>query len=341
MANNKRRQRGQIHPLLLFSFLAFFMVGIIGFSSCSRRATITVLGEDSSNLNAMKALKGAYESDTGITINFQADEFSVANQKANQDFANGTGLYDIVLQYNFSLANFARNNYVYSINDLTSLLTDQSRRSFESDLFQNAWKEAGYYYADPNDPSKGEVAIGYPFAANTMMLVYNRSFFEDPKHQAGYKSKYGEDLKPPTTWKQFEQIASYFTAKDNSTAGVCLQGAAGSWLYYEWVNFLFGMNGAVMKKEHGWQGDRNTPITLDSPEAVEAAKFYLRLKPYNSGDFFSMDAEKQRERMRSGQVAMAIMWSDYIYDLVRHDGKADDRFGFAPIPGNKSMLAGS
>jgi ABC-type glycerol-3-phosphate transport system substrate-binding protein len=34
------------------------------------------------------------------------------------------------------------------------------------------------------------------------------------------------------------------------------------------------------------------------------------------------------------------MWSDYVYDLVRHDGKADDRFGFAPIPGNKSMLAG-
>jgi multiple sugar transport system substrate-binding protein len=324
----------------MFLFMAVFLLSAIVLSSCNRRATLTVLGENSSNLKAMRELKAAFEKDTGTTINFQADEFSVANQKANQDFANGTGLYDIVLQYNFSLASFSRNHYVYTINDLSSLISDPSRRSFESNLFQNAWKEVGYYYVDPNDPSKGDVAIGYPFAANTMLLVYNRNLFEDSKHQAAFKSKYGEDLKPPTTWKQFEQIASYFTAKDNSTAGVCLQGATGGWLYYEWVNFLFGMNGAVMKKEHGWQGDMNTLITLDSPEAIEAARFYLRLKSYNSGDFFSMDAEKQRERMRSGQVAMAVMWSDYVYDLVRHDDKADDRFGFAPIPGNKSMLAG-
>jgi multiple sugar transport system substrate-binding protein len=337
---NNTSSRGLVHPQLPLFLAALFLLGILAISSCNRTATVTVLGEDSSNLNAMKELKGAYEKEAGITIKFQADEFSVANQKANQDFANGTGLYDIVLQYNFSLASFSRNRYVYTINDLNSLIADQQRRSFESNLFQNAWKEVGYYYADPNDPSKGEVAMGYPFAANTMVLVYNRRLFEDPTHQAAYKAKFGEDLKPPATWKQFEQVASYFTAKDNSTAGVCLQGADGGWLYYEWVNFLFGMNGAVMKKERGWQGDMNTPITLDSPEAIEAAKFYLRLKPYNSGDFFSMDAEKQRERMRTGQVAMAIMWSDYIYDLVHHDGKSDDRYGFAPIPGDKSMLAG-
>lgn len=326
-----------------FLFLALAILAVVVFAlivSRDRKATITVLGEDSSNLNAMKELKDRYEQKTGTTINFQADEFSVANQKANQDFANGTGLYDVVLQYNFSLANFSRNHYVYTVAEISSFISDQSRRGFESNLFQNAWKEVGYYYADPNDATRGEVAIGYPFAANTMLLVYNRLLFEDPKHQIGYKLKYGEDLKPPVTWKQFEQVASYFTSKENSTSGVCLQGAAQGWLYYEWVNFLFGMNGAVMKKEHGWQGDVNTPITLDSPEAIDAAKFYLRLKPYNSGDFFSMDAEKQRERMRSGGVALAIMWSDYVYDLIRHDGKVDDRFGFAPIPGNKSMLAG-
>lgn len=335
---------GSSKAAAFFVLSLFVSLTLVSCNSCNNltdhKTSIAILGEDSSNLKAMQDLKDTYEKKAGVVLEFNADSFEVADQKANQDFSKGTGIYDIVLQYNFSLASFARNKYVFTLDELRQYVSEQSTKSFEADLFPNAWKEVGFYYRDPNDTSKGEVAIGYPFAANTMLLVYNRKLFEDPKHQAAYKQRYNEDLAPPKTWVQFEQIAAYFTPKDKSTAGVCLQGGSDAWLYYEWCNFLFGMGGAVMNKEFGWQSDATTPITLDSPQAIEAAKFYLRLKPYNTGDFFSMDAEKQREKMRTGQVAMAIMWSDYLYDLAFPKGQPDDRFGFAPIPGAKSMLAG-
>ena len=45
--------------------------------------------------------------------------------------------------------------------------------------------------------------------------------------------------------------------------------------------------------------------------------------------------------MKNGNVAMAIIWSDLAYDLIKlKNNNFDERFGFAPIPGNKSGLAG-
>jgi multiple sugar transport system substrate-binding protein len=152
---------------------------------------------------------------------------------------------------------------------------------------------------------------------------------------------YNEELQVPTNWEQFARVAQFFTQPQNKTYGVCLQGAVGGWLYYEWMNFLFGMGGKVMDKKYGWQGDENTKILLNTPEAIKAAKYYYSLKPYSVGNFTNVDAYEQVKIMKEGNVAMAIIWSDLAYStVVKPDNSFDNRFGFTPIPGNKSMLAG-
>src|SRR5437764_15487705 len=90
--------------------LAFGLMGVGCKSSDAPR--ITVLGEDSSNLKAIRTLRTEYESAKNVRLEFNADEFNIANQKANTDLANHTGVYDLILQYNFSLASFSRNRYV-------------------------------------------------------------------------------------------------------------------------------------------------------------------------------------------------------------------------------------
>jgi ABC-type glycerol-3-phosphate transport system substrate-binding protein len=96
-----------------------------------------------------------------------------------------------------------------------------------------------------------------------------------------------------------------------------------------------------MSKKFGWASDFSTPLELDTPIALDATRRYLRLKPYNAGDFFSVSASEQRRLMLGGNVALAIMWTDYLFDMVhRPDGTFRQNFGFAPIPGPVSMLAG-
>lgn len=328
---------------VIFKMFIAAVTIVIAISSCTNnneKKSITIIGENASNLKALNSLKGSYENEKNIKIDYKAFTFEEAFNKSNQDFANKTGLYDIVMQYNFSVSSFVRNNYIASLNELTKGIPDNTL-DFEKDLFDNAWKEVGYYYSNPDKPEEGLMKVGYPFATNTMILAYNKELFADEEYNKEYKSEYNEELAPPKTWKQYNQIAEFFTKPTKSLFGVCLQGATGSWLYYEWCNFLYGMGGKVMDKERGWEGNINTPILLNSEEAKNAARFYKGLKPYNKGDFFTIGAYEQLNLMKEGNVAMVIMWSDLAYELIiQNDGFFDERFGFSPIPGNVSGLAG-
>src|SRR5690348_6880896 len=81
---------------------------------------IVVFGEDSSNLKAYSLLADDFKAKTGVVVAFEGATFEQSVQKADADFRNGTSLYDIVLQYNFSLAPYVRNKYIADINDVFS-----------------------------------------------------------------------------------------------------------------------------------------------------------------------------------------------------------------------------
>mgnify|MGYP001566613600 CR=1 FL=1 len=325
-------------------FLFVIFVSLLTSCNNNREVKLTVLGENSSNLQAMEALKSTYEKKANIIIDFKPNTFEDAFNKANQDFSNKTGLYDIVLQYNFSLSSFVRNKYVYNLDELTQDIPPNAF-AFEADLFSNAWKEVSFYYKNPDNPNDGIVKVGYPFASNTMLLVYNKKMFDDSNNQSSFHLKYNEKLMVPQNWEQFYKVSEFFTYTNEQTKqenfGICLQGAEGGWLYYEFCVFLYGMGGAIMDKERGWEGSENTPITLQSPEAIQATKYYKSLKPFNAGNYFTIDVTSQTKIMKQGNVAMGFVWSDYLYNFVyENEGNLDDRFGFAPIPGGKSPLAG-
>jgi len=308
-----------------------------GQRASSPTSKLVVLGEDSSNVNAIQTVVGDFQRKTGIAVSFDKSTFEVSYQKANQDLTNGTGLYDIVMQYNFSLSSYVLNKWVLTIPELSTLIPNfADRRGFEADLFQEAWHEVGYF-RDPRG-QQGEIAVGYPFAANTMLLAYNKQMFDDSDAQKRFKDRFKRSLKPPTSWEDFKDVADFFTDKNKNTYGVALQGATDAWLYYEWASIAFSMGGGVMDKKRGWEGDESTPLLIDSPQSLLATRYYLSLKPFTVGDFFSTGGAEQRELLKKGNVAMGLMWSDYIFPLVAAQG--GDRFSFLPIPGKKSGLAG-
>ena len=327
------------HRNSLWRFICLVIVLTSVVLSCRQtiQKKITVLGEDSSNTKAMESLKDDYQKATGVEVQYAAFPLGVLGPKANQDLANGTGLYDIIMQYNFALSPFARNGWVFTVEDLEKVAPDFAarRKEIDSDIFPRVWREVGYYRMASGEQPK---AIGYPFAASSMILVYNKKMFDDSANRLAYRAKFGKDLTVPTSWDQFRQIAQFFTVPAKSTYGVALQGGKDGWLYYEWCNFAYSMGGGVMRKDYGWEGDASTPLLLDSPETIKATEFYVGLKPFNAGDYFSTGAAEQRELMKKGNVAMAIMWSGFLNGLL--SGPDDQTFGFAPIPGSKSMLSG-
>jgi ABC-type glycerol-3-phosphate transport system substrate-binding protein len=340
----------------MFRTLSTVLATVLGagamLTACDNsKREVVVLGEDSANIQAMEQTRTGFESSGSTRLRFEKVSFEDAETKAIQDFFNKSGKYDVVLQYNFLLSSFVRNGYVSPLSELKKGVPAE-KLAFESDITPKGWKEVGYYYKAPYTPESEIQAIGYPFAINTMLLVYNKKMFSEPSAIKAYAARYkGKALEPPKTWEDFRNVAEFFTNKSSAdtslhTHGLVLQGAADGWLYYEWMNFLFGQGGRTMNKEFGWMGGRNTQVELDSPTAIAAAKYYTSLKPFNAGDFFTTKPEQQMERLRGGKVAMAIMWTDYVPELIQLGKPEGQRvssaaeFGFAPTPGNVSMLAG-
>lgn len=319
--------------------LAIFTIVLATSCEEEKSKSVTIIGEDSATMSAISELKGAYEQETGVKVNLVALPFEEALEKSNIDLSEGTGLYDIILQYNFSLSSFVRNDYVYPLDELTQYVSKEDL-NFETDLFQADWEEVGYYYKDFKNPSKGKSKVGYPFASNTMLLAHNKAMFNDENNKAKYLEEFGKELVPPTNWDDFRNIAQFFTDKDNNQFGVCVEGAEGGWLYYQWVNMLFGMDGKVMDKERGWEGTVNTKVLLDTPQGVETMKYFESLRELNRGSFFDIDMYTQKELMKEGNVAMSLMWSDILYNLIDLEEGKESPFGFSPIPGNKSINAG-
>ncbi|MEM9409643.1 MAG: extracellular solute-binding protein [Planctomycetota bacterium] len=305
-------------------------------NSIKTKPQITLLGENTSNLEAISTLVGEYSSKSPVEVRVLPHTFDDAFKKSTQDFSAGTGRYDIVMQYNFSLSAFVQNGWVVTLDELVKGVPS-SRLSFEDKLFENAWREVGWYYKDPQDHDEGIQRVGYPFASNTMLLVYNKKLFEDRELVQNYNDRFGTELSPPRTWDEYKRLAEFFTMPERGTHGVCLEGAVGGWLYYDFTNFLFGQGGGVLEKERGWQGNADTPVILDSTEALKATKFFVDLKPFNAGNFFATDQFEKLQIMQNGKAAMAFMWSDTIPSLLEKNGQD---FGFAPIPGDKSILAG-
>jgi ABC-type glycerol-3-phosphate transport system substrate-binding protein len=295
---------------------------------------INCLAENTSHSEALESLRGEFEHEYRYLVDYEKLEATSLDRKSDNVLMNGVPYYDVILQNSYKLSTYMLNNWVHPLSYLRSL-APEADFSFEADIIPKIWKEIGFFPVIKNSEPE---PIGYPVTAATMLLVYNRKLFEDVRHKAAYRSEYSEDLIPPATWEQFRRIARYFTMPDEATFGVVLQGRD-NFLHFEWCNLAYNWGGGVMKKRYGWEGDADTPILIDSPETVAATKYYVSLKPYNYGDFFSTGQVEQQELMRTKKIAMAIMWSDSFYPLLQN--RDAENFGFAPLPGSLSVIAGT
>jgi len=322
-----------------FIFLMYLFL-VIPFCLCAQKISLSILAENTSTIQAMQVVEPLFEEKyPDIDLVFHPNTFDEAFDKSNEDFENGTSLYDVVIQYNFSLSSFVQNDYVYLLDELKAF-NPEADYSFEDNLLDNYWSELGQYYKNFSEPEKGYVKVGYPSAALTMLLMYNKEMYDNPVNQEKYKQEYATDLAPPSTWEEYYNQARFFTNKEAGTYGVCIEGGPAGFLYFELMNFVGNMGGKVMNKERGWQSTMNTEVTVTSKDFKEALSFYKSLKPYNNGSYHTIEQFEQMRLMKEGQTAMAFVWSDMIYPNLKNPDGFDNRFGFTPVPGKSSILGG-
>ncbi len=293
--------------------------------------TIRTIGEALPPLEAMAKMKHKFEERTGIEVVIEMYEHSEAVNKVMLDLNSRRGRYDFILQPHRELGRFVKSGHLES---LEKYLQDAKLRdpSFkpEEQLYQGLWKEISWY--------EGKI-YGFPFTALTMYMWYRKDLMDDPTERAGFKAKYGYDLKPATTWEEYRDIAEWFTRPEQGFYGTALQGKRHEALWYEWINFLYSFGGDMMEAK---SGSECGPIIVNSPAAIESLEYYKSLMKFSPPDTLNYFWDDVMALMQQDKTFELIMWNDATYAVAedKEASKVAGRMGFDLVPQGRGGKVG-
>lgn len=289
-----------------------------------RGKVIRLIGEDYPPLQAIEKIKSDFENVTGIKVEIERYEAEAVLQKIAFDLNSKTGRYDLIIQVYFDMGRLVTQKQVRPLTDfISNPRLHNPAFDPERDLFP-VWKTMGWYEGRP---------YGYPMMALTMYTWYRKDLFEDPKEKEAFRAKYGYELAPPNDWKQYREIAEFFTRPAKGLYGTLIQGKKHIALWQEYINFLYSFGGAVMDTSDPSQYG---PIVINSPEAVEATEYYKSLLRYSPADALNFTWDDALALMQQGKVAMCLMWTDSTYALEDpSQSKVAGKMGYAMIPAGR------
>lgn len=285
-----------------------------------QRGTLRVLLTDSLNSDAIKALLPNFTRTTGIEVEIVTRELSEMYDTIHRDRIDKQyDIYSIDMPW---LKEFAEKEMIAS---LTSFVGEHEKlfSVFSEDVWDKFSRIHGDIYA-------------IPYGFSVQLLFYRKDLFDKIKNQRLYFEWYGEELRLPKTWEEFNKIARLFTRKYNPDSetkyGVTLGGNAVSSAGCEFLVRLWAMNGSLFDQDRLFTDHETVRKALDN---------YLQAFAYADPRAADWRWNEQVEAFLNGDAAMMIMFTEYVSALTeKSHSKILDRYQVEVLPGKTSVLGG-
>jgi multiple sugar transport system substrate-binding protein len=314
-------------PLLALLALTWLQIGC---SKSPQPVIIRLAGDDWFLKSLTKTGKIAgYEEKTGVRV----EVLNRNDRKIMTDLDRGTTAgnagYDIVVMRHRLLGALIQKHQIQPID---SLLADSSVHdaSFQpqQQLFPNWWRDLSWY---------GDKIYGYSYTGLTAYVCYRKDLLDDPENKRKFKERYHREIAVPSNWKEYMQLAAFFTRPQEHFYGTYISGKQGLALWYEWLNLVYSFGGDILDTQHGWEyGD----IVVNSPQNVAATEQYLRLIAFSPPDTLNYGWNEAQAALQEGHAFMGLLWSDQAYLLEDPaTSKVAGKIGYSLIPSNTSQRA--
>lgn len=175
-----------------------------------------------------------------------------------------------------------------------------------------------------------------PYDPSTQLMFYRKDLFSDPTYKRMYFETYRRELEVPTSFAEYNQVASFFTRSHNSLSPIQFGSTVAvgnvSVSPSEFMPRLFEEEGELL--------DSQGRITIDTPEALCALRNYQ--ETYACSDRTVYDFWKNAlDGFADGSAAATVVFINYASHILNSklSGIAG-RLGFAPVPGQKPLLGG-
>jgi multiple sugar transport system substrate-binding protein len=311
----------------LFGVGALTLASAFGELAKFNNVTVTVVGDAGQNMESFNKYADDFTK-AGITIKQVGATFTGLYDKLKTDFVAGSGDYDMVIFYPSYIGDFAGNGYLAPLDDLMkkapASVWDPKLDEVEPPYREVYCKWGGKVYALPYD---GDV----------LELYYRKDLFDDPSEKAAFKQKNQRDLTPPATWKEWLQVAEFFTRKQGETlAGQKLERPSFGAAEYGARGFSYGWFLARFASAGGIYFDENMTPMINTPAAVEGLQNMVDSLKFSPPDVLSYGYEELKNAFLNGDVAMVVQWSDVGKKTADPQlSKVVGKVGFAPVPGTE------
>ncbi|WP_347052444.1 ABC transporter substrate-binding protein [Flavobacterium olei] len=145
---------------------------------------------------------------------------------------------------------------------------------------------------------------GLPFHDGPECLIYRKDLFDNEAEKANFKKQFGYELSTPKTWKEFEEIATFFNRPEENLYGCIFANYPdGHNMVFDFCLQLWTRGGSLINNKN--------QISINSKAAIEALDFYRKIVNDKdavhpkSKEFGSVEAGLA---FAEGQAAMAINW---------------------------------
>lgn len=175
----------------------------------------------------------------------------------------------------------------------------------------------------------GDKIYALPYDGDVLMLYYRKDLFSDPKIRSKFKEKYGYDLAPPKTYKEYNDIARFFTGWDWDHDGKPNYGTIEDVKdlgYGPWLT-RFASTGGVFF-------DENMNPQINTPGGVQALKDYKVAVECAPPGAMQFGATQVFKSFLDGLTAMTLTWPDIGPWVGTGKYKVKpNQVGFALVPG--------
>jgi multiple sugar transport system substrate-binding protein len=321
------RSENGTKSLAKIKLLPIFLLPVILIllSACRHRAHITLrLAGDDWFLKTLTDTRmiPEFEEQSGFRVFVVRENDKKIMSELDRGAQAGEPGLDIVVVRHRWLGTLVKKGQVQPIDSFLSDSTLHDPKFVpQQQLFGNWWRELSSY---------DNQTYGFPFTGLTTLLCYRKDLIEDVGNQRDFQGRYHRELKPPSTWQEYNQLAEFFNRPKDGFYGTYIQGKQGLALWYEWLNLIYAFGGNILDTQHGWEyGD----IVVNSPQNVAATKEYVQLKAFSPPDTLKFGWMEAQSSLQKGNVFMGLLWSDqapFLEDPA--ESKVAGKIGYSLIP---------
>lgn len=285
----------------------------------SRHAdSLNVLALEGPEALVMKSLAHLYEAKTGTKVNISVFSYD----ETYEAFVNAEnfGIFDVFRMDVTWLSWFAE-KILLPLETIDAGISDNFSEYIPA-LSDKYSKINGKIYALPVSPS-------------AQLLFYRKDLFEDVAMKRAYLETHKCELKVPSTFEEFNRVASFFTKSFNSISKV--QYGTSLILGNTGVAATEFLTRFFSQRENLYADDGK--ISINNSAGLFALKNLLEASRYVSRKSLSWWTEGAKV-FSDGNVAMEIMFSNYASEILGYRSKIIDKVGCSIVPGGNPIIGG-